>query len=75
MAIYRQLGPKKQYYYTHQIDIKHQKLLTISRHHLKLQAFSINNPNPLLKQQYRKKKNHSRANVRALTGAEINKRE
>jgi hypothetical protein len=41
---------------------------------LELQAFSIGNPDPLPKQQYRKKKDHGRADARALTGAEINER-
>ena len=74
-AIHRQLGPEEQRRYAHQVDIKHQKLLTIGRHHLELQAFPIGNPDPLPKQQYRKKKDHGRANARALTGAEINERE
>jgi hypothetical protein len=48
-AIHGQLGPEEQRRYAHQVDIKHQKLLTIGRHYLELQAFPISNPDPLPK--------------------------
>jgi hypothetical protein len=60
-AIHRQLGPEEQRRYTRQVDIKHQKLLTISRRHLELQAFPIGNPDPLLKQTISEEKGPQRS--------------
>jgi hypothetical protein len=50
-------------------------LLFPGRQHLELQALPISNPDPIPKKVFLKKKNHGKADARALTGAEIAERE
>ena len=53
----------------------HIRPLGTGRQHVEFQALLIDNPDPILKKVFLKKKTYGKADVRALTGAEIAERE
>jgi hypothetical protein len=66
-----QMEPKEKTRFDRQLEAEHQKPIAIGRGHLELQALPIGLLDPVLMRQYRKKKTHSLANARGLTGAEV----
>jgi len=65
------MEPEEKTRFDRQIEAEHQKLITIAREHLDLQAFPIGLPDAVPMQQFRKKKAHGLADARGLTGPEI----
>ena len=71
MDLREQMEPEEKARFDRQIEAEQQKLLAIGRTHLELQALPIENPDPVPKRQFRKKKTHGIADARGLSGAEI----
>ena len=69
--LHEQLQPEEAAHFRRQIVTEHKKLAAIGRSYLEEQAIPINKPDTNLKKQWKKKKEHGKADTRALTGAEI----
>ena len=72
--LYEQLQPEEAARFRRQIITKYKKLAAAERLHLYLQSVPINKPDALPRKIWQKKKNYSKADIKAFTGAEIAKR-
>src|SRR5437764_1047237 len=69
--LYEQLQPEERARFKAQLKTEHQKLISAGEQHLKMQTIPINKPDAIPKKLWKKKKEHDKADARALTGAEI----
>jgi hypothetical protein len=65
------MEPEERSRFDAQVEAQQQKLINIARLHVELQALPIDNPDPVRKPKFRKKKDRGKADARGLSGFEV----